>query len=301
LTGVFNQFSRAWVSGEGRIEDRRGSRNLADFIGTELRGAVLPVETVTPVGKGNLQFLINPPVKQLPEDYRNADSIFWQAPIATDASFGDLAEVGYFVKWLTRTNGTVQPVLCRFFVNPSLADAENPNVRVKNPNFLIYSPTSPDAWLSEDLIKEVAPATSDKGYAGLFAENVVGLWVRSYGLDGAELPKVAATPPRTFDSRKGYSLDFKYTDAAGKPQTRKEQRYLPAVVQISVAQLDSHYSARLQPVWEAMRDLVRKPELRDAREFLERFRRESDANPALRPLLPGLRIYSAEIHLENAR
>ena len=83
---IFNEVSRAWQRGEGRSERRRGTRSLADFVATELQGALLPVETRTVTTmQGNLQLLINPPTYQVPSDYRNADAAFWQAPIATEA------------------------------------------------------------------------------------------------------------------------------------------------------------------------------------------------------------------------
>ena len=101
LAGIFHQVSTTWVQGEGNIERRRGARALTDYIGVELQGAMLPAEggAVLP-GKSNLQFLINPPPGQVPDDCRNADAIFWQAPLATETSFGEIAEIGYFVRWV---------------------------------------------------------------------------------------------------------------------------------------------------------------------------------------------------------
>jgi hypothetical protein len=199
--------------------------------------------------------------------------------------------MGYFVKWDTSPVGEPLPQLCRFFVNPSSTDANG--AIVQNPNYLIFDP-NPTRWLSGTLIEAVAPATKASGYLGLFGENVVGLWVRSYGLDGKELP-------RSFDSRTGYTCEFKATDAAGMKLTWTEKRYLPAKVQISIAQVDSHYAHRLGLAAPRLRQIVAATDVRDAAEFLARFRQDAANAPDLAPLLPGLRIYSTEVELSNAR
>jgi prepilin-type N-terminal cleavage/methylation domain-containing protein len=118
LSTLFNSASRAWITGESSTERRGSVRALADYIAVEMQGALLPVEGVSAVGKANLQFILNP--SQVPQDCRNADAIFWQAPLATETSSGDIAEIGYFVKW-PAGQGT-RPTLCRFFVNPSVVD-----------------------------------------------------------------------------------------------------------------------------------------------------------------------------------
>lgn len=283
LGGLFGQVSRAWVAGEGNVERHRNVRALGDYIAAELQGAVLPVEEFAKGGRGNLQFVINPP--KLGADFRNADAIFWQAPLATESSHGDLAEVGYFVKWEAK-----RPMLCRFFVNPSVGSGSSVKPTAE---FLIYD-ANPEKWLSDSLLNDVVqPANKSQGYKGLLAENVIGFWTRPYGLDGVELsPGVGK---RTFDSRVGYLSAFETTDTKGVKQQWKEQRYLPASVRVSLAQLDSRHAQRLDPIWETVRDLAKTST--DAADFLEKLR----ANPALAPLLPGVRIYATEVQLHNAR
>lgn len=291
LSVIFNEISRAWQRGEGRSERRRNARSLADFIAADMQGALLPVETVAGATQSNLQFVINPPSSQVPDDYRSADAAFWQAPIATETSLGEVAEVGYFVRWLRADPSSVpRPVLCRFFVNPSMQEASG--AVVPNPNFLIYN--SLDAWLTSSLLDRVAPADKPSGYVGLFAENVLGLWLRSTTLNGDELPKA-------FDSRKGYDLKVEYKDGAGKMQTRIEKRYLPAVVTISIAQIDSRLAVRMDSVWETVRDLSRDKSIPDAAEFVVRMQSAATTNPALRPLLGGLRTYTTQVQLINGR
>ena len=130
---------------------------MLDFMAAELRQAVIPLDP----SRHGLQFVVNP----AGIGTRNRDSLFWQAPVASDNGSGDLAELGYFVRW----NGT-QASLCRFFVKPDDAD------------YLVYS--TPDAWLSDTLLDKLAPADKASKYRGLFLENVIALWVNAYQADG---------------------------------------------------------------------------------------------------------------------
>ena len=111
------------------------------------------------------QFIINPPSVT---GLRNRDSVFWQAPIATDNRVGEFAEVGYFVRW---TNGRAN--LCRFFVNPS-----------ETTHYLVDQKPAVD-WITNALLTEIAPADSASGYKGLFLENVLALWVEAFNADGS--------------------------------------------------------------------------------------------------------------------
>ncbi|MEZ0388275.1 MAG: type II secretion system protein J [Verrucomicrobium sp.] len=279
---MFSSTSKAWQSGEDNAQRRRNVRALADFIGSELQGALLPVHDSTAGARANLQFVINPALSKLSSAYRHADAIFWQAPLARETSFGEIAEVGYFVKW----DGGL-PMLCRFFVNPSTKVG---GVLKPNPQFLIYNDAAPDAWLSTEVVESVVqPASEAAGFKGLFAENVIGLWIRSFGLDGQELP-------REFDSRTGY--DCKLPSAAG-PVT--EKRRLPATVQVSLAQIDSRDAFRLKPVATEVQALAQSVSTRDATQFLASLQTASTGRTDLSALLPGVRIYTTQIKLLNAR
>ena len=283
LGGIFSQVSRTWIAGEGGVERRRSARAMTDFIAAELRGAAAPVDRVSTKGKNNLQLLINPPSGVLPDDCVNADSIFWQAPIATETTFGDLAEIGYFVRWDPNSTTSRQPTLCRFFVNPSTIVAGKPE---SNPLFLIYSKPQ---WLTADLVRKVAPATAP-AFRGLFAENVAGLWVRAFQPDGAEL---FTEGKKTYDSRLGY----RYKVANGTTQ----ERFLPARVQVSIAQFDAAGAVQLDALGSKVRALVKKESVHDAGDFLAELQAATKDEPAMSRLLPGLRIHTTEVRLENSR
>lgn len=310
LSTVFGQISAAWIRSEGATETRRSARALVDFIGAELRGAVLPIESPTDVSRGgNLQFLHNllPTApggtrRPIPDAYRNADALFWQAPLATETSFGELAEIGYFVKWeapdpLNKPDD-VRPLLCRFFVNPSTLKS---GVAAPNSDFLIYD-RDPKAWLTEELLKRLAPATKigpdgkASAYLGLFAENVLGFWARCYKLDGRPFDEKPAD--RHFDSRTGYNHYF-VDPRTGKKDDLASPRHLPAKVEISIAQIDSRTAERMTPVWQELQAISREPDVRNADEYFARL--TESTNPAIIALLPGVRTHSTVVQLENSR
>lgn len=316
LAGVFSQVSSAWKSGEGSIERRRSARALADFIGQELQGAALPIEGASVAATGNLQFIVNPPTSQVSMEYRHADAIFWQAPLATEASYGDLAEIGYFVKWIkpdaeAQKSGRTapRPALCRFFANPSEPKKVLPGnpggtdsapAVTRNEEFLIYHKTNPKEWINGGQLDALAPGdnVSDHAYRGLFTENVVGFWAQCYGLDGKDL----FATNRTFDSRTGYLCKFQTVDDKGIKQPEwTEQRFLPAKVRISFAQIDSQTAPKLDLVWDEVRKLSQTPKVTNADQFIEKLREVADSNPRIAALLPGLRVYSTDVHLRNAR
>ncbi len=284
LTSLLNSTLRILSSSESDQERHRSGRALTDFIGRELRAATLPAETKTLANQANLQLVINPTQLNTSDNsggaaYFNADSIFWQAPLATDSTYGDMAEVGYFVKWINRstTGSTVlTPTLCRFFVNPSITDASG--TATQNPDFQIYK--NQTDWLTSDLLTRLVPAVKPD-YVGLFAENVLGMWVQAYGIDGSDLSINHAG----YDSRVGYPLQ------TGQSGGLAERRYLPSLIKISIAQVDAKYAARLAPSVSTIRQQYAASVNATA------FYKLMQGNP----LLPGIRIYSTDVFLDNAR
>ena len=199
MSQVTRSIASSWTAGSGNSERRQNVRALGDFIGQELRSATLPVDPGAP--PPNLQFVLNP----APVTARYPSALFWQAPVATDSSGGDLAEIGYFVRWVT--SGSVpRAQLCRFFVNQGGA------------NYLIDTNA---AWVTDALLQTVAPADSASGYVGLFAENVIGFWARCLQSDGTEIAAASAQ----YDSRVTHAL--------------------PASVEISLVLIDSPSASRM--------------------------------------------------------
>lgn len=166
LVSISSQSGKVWSHGEKQNQYRQRARTALDYIGREMRQATLDLDP----DSTRLQFVINP-ATVVSTAYRCRDSVFWQAPIATDVNKAGLAEVGYFVMWSNGSDGQVsQANLCRYYVNPSDAD------------YKIYS--NPGAWVTDSLIGTVAPADAAHNYHGLFLENVLGLWVKAYQADG---------------------------------------------------------------------------------------------------------------------
>lgn len=261
LGTMASSVSRVWQTGNAQSDRRRNVRAIVDLISADLSGALLPVDPAAEPGKPNLQFTLNP--SAVPDAYRHPDALFWQAPVATDQSKGDVAQIGYFVQWDLETTPTnPRARLCRFFVNPTDSDS-----------YQIYEDRL--NWLNAGIIDEVAPAHNNKvgekgppGWRGLLAEDVIGFWARWRDADHK--------PVTTYDSR-----------------TTME---LPRVVEISVVQLDSAAANRVTPeIQEGLAALTHSST--DANDFLQKLRESSE----FAALVPGARAMSASVRLENAR
>lgn len=159
MAGLSEQIGRVWSKGLSQNQHRNRARSALTFMGRELRQAYVSPDTTDTA----LQLIINP--AKVTSNFPH--SIFWQAPVATDTTNGNLAEVGYFI----RRDGT-RANLCRMLVNP------------KDPSYLIYDKSDPTKWITDDILNTVAPASKATQYRGLFLENVLGLWVQAYNKDG---------------------------------------------------------------------------------------------------------------------
>ena len=282
LGQMVNHAGKAWTRGESNKECLQNMRGLTDFIGNELQAALLPIcQTAT----NGLQFVVNP--TGITSGSYNRDTIFWQSPLATDQTLGDVAEIGYIVTWNTTiaTNPTSQ--LCRFFVNPGSATTPNPY-------FLIYS--NPTAWLSDSIVQAVAPANKVNYYQGLFAENVLGLWVQCLDPYGQPITKDASgasfTSP-SYDSRRGYS----YITPAGQTITNMPSS-LPAAVDISLVMLDSKSASRIGTQQQSAINtiLTSGTNCPNAAAFVT----QAATVPSLRPIYSSLRAYQTRVYLENS-
>ena len=153
--------------------------------------------------------------------------------MATDGGArGNLAVVGYFIQWINKV-----PTLSRCLINPS-----------DTLNYKIYS--APTGWAKDDFITNSAPATAEHGYAGLLAENVLGLWVQTLDPQGNpigqknSLGQSIGLAGRNFDSRLVYS----YTNSVYTVASTNMPSALPSTVQIAILVLDSRTAKRLNGI-----------------------------------------------------
>jgi prepilin-type N-terminal cleavage/methylation domain-containing protein len=280
---IVENVSTQYSTVQAQTDQRQKVRAIADYVATDLSAALLPIN---PDSDDNLQFILNPPT--LSATLKAPSAIFWQAPIATDRSRGDIAEVGYFVRWIGN-----QASLCRFFVNPVTSGSENLNFR-------IYS--NPQDWISDSLASAIAPADKTGEYAGLFAENVIGIWANCLDPNGNAIIGSNGSPIKSgdgFDSRlnidKTNKGAYKYTDAITNKVCYGR---LPASVDFSFVLLDPRAAAKIGDSQHSdIVDLIGSPEVTDAVTFVQ----EAQKKSSLRMILPSLHACKTTIHLSNAK
>ncbi len=221
LLSMTTSLMSTWQFGQAKNERRTAGQDALDRMARDLRQAALPLSRSNP---NSLQFVINPP--GVSAAYQFPQAIFWQAPVATDGGTnGNLAVVGYFVQWI---NGA--PSLTRCVINPSTGS-----------DYLIYA-NPPTSWITDSLIQNYAPATASSGYAGLLADNILGLWVQALDPRGNPIQQSVGYPGENFDSR----LPYSYTNTVYPAvQTTNGPGVLPASVQIAILVLDARTAKRL--------------------------------------------------------
>ncbi len=228
LAGVSSQVSKLLTTGISQNQNRVTARAAMSFMARELKQAAIAKQKTYAVGTtpvSALHLVINPSTITAP--YMNPDAVFWQAPIATTTTSGDIAEVGYFVFRQEKTDVTGKQVyhsdLMRLFVNPT-----------DTTNYRIYG--QPGLWVDTGLLDKFIP-TKLNNYQGLFLENVVGLWVMPYKDNGRPMntvlgPNVEMTTDHAYDSR--------HNNVPSAPIDR-----LPSMVQVSMLVADSTTIKRL--------------------------------------------------------
>jgi hypothetical protein len=232
----------------------------------------LPVNSGTPVNVPNLQFVLNP--ASVAQGYRNSSCLFWQAPIGTSTVQGDMAVIGYFVKWDT-TGAYPRASLCRFFVNPGEAGHR------------IYKADSVNTWVTTDLLDVETPATQASGYRGLFAENVVGFWAKCLDAQGNVVTNAVNNG---FDSRQNYSGK----DGAGNAVTQVAP-VLPTSVEVSILLLSNRAASKMTAsLQSSLVEMTRNSA--DADDCMARL--ESDVTH-FRPILQGATSHKLRVYLEN--
>jgi type II secretory pathway component PulJ len=228
LLAMLSSLTNIWQEGQAHNERRTVAQAVLDRMSRDISQAALPMVQ----GNTNtLDFVINPTwvtANQYPQ------SIFFQAPVATDGGTnGNLAVVGYFIQWVNGSPGT--PTLSRILINPS------------SPVYFVDSGT-PNAWISNNLLTN-APATSAKNYAGLLAENVIGLWIQALDPSGNPITQSTFTKGEQFDSRYPYLYtNYGLTDNGNATVSTNMASALPASVQIAIAVIDSRTAKRLTAI-----------------------------------------------------
>ncbi|MEI8045487.1 MAG: prepilin-type N-terminal cleavage/methylation domain-containing protein, partial [Verrucomicrobiota bacterium] len=212
MASIAGKVSKIWQDVSANNQQRAAARVLLHFMARELEAARQPALMPSATNAANLQMFASltnalnaTNTTKIPSDNLNPHALFWQVPAAKNTSMGNIASVGYFIRWDTTSQpGRAKPFLCRFFVGPS-----------DSTNFQIYGQTAQN-WLS--VIPTVAPATSP-AYQGWLSDNVIGLWIRFLDTDGQPITKNALdangkpttnnvagqTMNYAFDSRQGYT------------------------------------------------------------------------------------------------
>jgi prepilin-type N-terminal cleavage/methylation domain-containing protein len=255
LFGILAQLSSTWTEIRAQIYRHQTGQAILGAIASDLRVAMLPENRTD---TQSLQLLVDPKalLSAPTNNYLFPHAIFWQAPIATSTTNGNIAEVGYFIQWNTSppySASKPQPQLYRFFQNPT------------DPYYYIYS--NPTAWLTPTVLGNVNPAPSASGYSyqGWFADNVIGLWVRCLDANGVPItqtatavgkPALAQTLNYSFDSRLGYcSSNAGGTTPAYIPKSAYYDPgsgqniiagALPSTIEIAIVLLDTQAAQRLK-------------------------------------------------------
>jgi type II secretory pathway pseudopilin PulG len=221
LVSIAASLSSFWQLGIAHNERRSSALSAFSRMARDLRFASLPPDP----SATNFQLVINPP--KVGSSYLFPQAAFWQAPVASDRSRGNIALVGYFVQWVREADLSV-PKLCRLLVDSN------------------YFMEKPSDFVSDALISSNAPAVKASGYAGQLAENVLGLWMRP--LDQRKNPilndaKANAFTGGQFDSARGYRVEL--TNGTGPPVTKAFMPALPASLEVALVAVDARTAKRL--------------------------------------------------------
>jgi prepilin-type N-terminal cleavage/methylation domain-containing protein len=271
LAQVSNVVAKTWTDSQGRAERRQNGRALVDFIARELRGAALPVNSGTPQTVPNLQFVLNPQTVAVQD--RNPSALFWQAPVGTNTAVGDMAVLGYLVRW-DNSGSHPRAALCRLFLNPG------------DPNHRIYLPGHVDSWIDSQVLDAETPGTRPSGYRGLFAENVIGFWAKCLDVKGNVVTNLTG---QGFSSRQDYSG----RDGSNALVTYKAP-VLPTSVEVSIVLLDSRAAAKItSTMQEALMLAVR--ESVDANSCVKSLQ----SNVSFKPIIQGATAHTLRVYLEN--
>jgi len=267
LVSIAASLSSFWQLGIAHNERRSSALSAFARMARDLRFALLPPDPSTT----NFQLVINP--TGVGSSHLLPQAAFWQAPVASDRSRGDMALVGYFVQWVSETNSQV-PKLCRLLVDS---------------NYLMQKPSD---FVTDALIASNAPATKASGYVGQLAENVLGLWMRP--LDQTKNPirndaKAQSFPNGQFDSSRGYAVAL--TNSSGALVTKVFAPALPASLEVVLVAVDARTAKRLSGRASEKPGAATADMWNDVNTFYNNLPQE---------IKQGARIYSTVIDLHSA-
>ena len=286
LAALISKASQLWILTEAQNQRRSTGRALLQFIARDLETSVIPASypAISSSG-GNLQFITSS-TNAIPSSLLNPHAVFFQAPVASDRSRGDLAEIGYFIRWDTQSQpGTAKAQLCRLEIDPS--DTQNYNIYSTNAD------GTPATWLSSTIIDQVAPATAAKNYQGWFADNVIALWIRCLDSQGQPILQTASGVTLNggygFDSRQGY--------IAPSSGTAQHAPALPASVEIALVTVDVDTAKRITTPIAASPGSPQD------------FDKDQSATGSLAHFVatlptgikPGVQVFSTRIYLKNSQ
>jgi hypothetical protein len=246
MSNVMNRVISIWSQSVGHIQKRDNVRVFLESISSDLRSALLPICHDPSMAQSNLQFVLNPPNASLSQDILNPSAVFWTATTASKRTYGDVALVGYFLRYRENDGGGPSTRLCRFFVNPE-------DTATASGAYKIYDPADRFAWFVPDILDNHTSAQAPE-YRGMFVENVIGFWVRCldpanevitrtarYTRTNGSLVDSMEYPPGTYDSMQGYRYERKDNgETVDVPPPS-----LPSSVEVSVVFLDSQSIQRL--------------------------------------------------------
>jgi len=290
---MLGEVSRAWISGERRVESFQNGRAVLELIVRELAQAAI---------SDKLQFVQDPKLgAAVPNLAPNSSSLFWQAPIISTTN-GNMCVVGYY---LTRVNpsgaSAGQYQLRRLLVRP---DDTNSYYKVYN-----AAPNASNApWvdtLPADAFKEIGEAglsSPGRASAAIVSDGIVAFWARCLDGNGNPIPWLsgAGTPngdpsaaPLKFNSAAkfqpavpGSTNRVQYTDRTATLAAHR----LPAAVELTLITVDSR-ALRRQPAIPNM-DAAASPEQIPAQ--VDKFLRDARANG-----IDSARVFSTLVRLGN--
>lgn len=182
LLTIVSHITQIWQGTEAQRFRQQAMRLVLDRISRDLEGILLPREITD---NNSLQLLINPGTIA---GIENPNAAFWQTSVAGDTSRGDLAEVGYFVRFVSNAK-PIRGELCRIEVPATATNS-------------IFSQAQ--NWLTSEKVNTYAPTSgvnSTDLLKGVLADQVIGLWITPYaGTTKLPVPYDSRTAVRFPDS-----------------------------------------------------------------------------------------------------